>query len=443
MNPYFMFQKDSGQGGIPTIPKKPILIVLFGESNSGGIAPNASAQSLELAPRKAKILNNNTLEFEPLDIGTNNLIGHLGLESYWYNSHGMELQIANLYDNNYFNNLYEIFIVKAGAGGSKVSEWQTGGNYYNTFKTRVQTAIDLIFQNDPINVRFMLSLGINDKLAGTSTSVYKTGLKTLINNIKTDLNFPKIKMKLMLFDFVTSSAVLAYNTQILEVAKETYINVFDTQGCSVLGDGNHLDYFGMKLATNKFILDEKNIVCDGNSLTQGQGGTTSYPQYLSGMIQNSSVQNFGVGGQTTQQMEADAVTQIDTQINLKKENILIAWEIGNDVYYNGNVQDACQRFKDYCLNRKQNGWQKIIILNCPPRKQGTQFGDSEATYNQKLIEINQWLSNNYSSFADELIDLANDARFQNYSPLVYSNDFVHYVNNGYNIIAQKIKEVIN
>lgn len=432
-----MIMKDGGNGGVSNLPKKPLLIVLFGESNSGGIAPNSSATAYELAPRKVKILNNSTLQFEALDISANNLIGHIGLEAYASNSHGMENEIANKFDANYWNNLYDIYIVKAGAGGSKVAEWQSGGQYYQTFKTRLNTAINLLFQNEPINVKFMLTLGINDKLAGTSTTNYKNGLKNLIKNIKADFNF-RIWLKLMTFEFVTSSAANCYTTQINEVAKETLMNTFDTQYCTVLNDGNHLDYFGMKLATTKFLTDNLNIVCDGNSLTQGQGGTP-YHTYLQNSLQNAVVQNFGVGGQTTTQMISDATAQIDTQIDVKKKNILIAWEIGNEVYYNGDVTTACNNFKAYCDARRTSGWQKIIVINCPPRKQSTQFGDTESQYNTKLQQVNSWLNANYTTFADEIVDLAGDSRFQGYSLNVYNADLAHFNSNGYSIIAEKIK----
>jgi len=438
-----MTQIDSGLGGFVNIPPvaltKKLLIVLFGESNSGGIAQNSSATLSELSPRNTKILNNTTLQFEALDIGSNNLIGHIGLESYVSTAHGMENEIANKFDTGYFNE-YEIFIVKAGAGGSKVSQWQTGGVYYNTFKSRVNTAINLLFPTEPINIKFMLTLGINDKLAGTSTADYKNGLKTLINNIKADYAF-RIWIKLMTFEFVTSAASNCYTTQINEVAKETMMNTFTTQSCPVLSDGNHLDYFGMKTATTNFLTENLNIVCDGNSLTQGQGGTP-YPTYLSGLVQNAVIQNFGVGGQTTSQMSSDAVTQIDTLIDIKKKNILVAWEIGNDIYFNGNVTTACNNFKSYCDARRAAGWQKIIVINCTPRGQSTSFGDTSIQFNQKLVDANSWLSSNYQTFADNLIDLASDVRFQGYSLSVYNSDLIHFNSNGYSIVADKVKAIL-
>lgn len=242
-NPYFLFQHN--QGG-------KLIIVLFGESNSGGIAPNSSATSLEMSARNIKILNNNTLEFENLQLGVNNLIGHIGLESYWYDSHGMENQLANLYDAGFFGGK-EVYIVKAGRGGSKVSDWVQGSQAYNNLQTRLNTAIELVFGNEIPNIKFMLTLGINDYLAGTSPSDYKSGVENLLSNVKED--YPhNFNLRLMKFDFVTSSASNAYSNQILQIPNDiSGVTVFNTVGCSVLPDGNHLDYLGMKSATNKFL----------------------------------------------------------------------------------------------------------------------------------------------------------------------------------------------
>ena len=61
--------------------RKTILVVINGESNSGGYALNSEASPRELGRRRSvKILNNTTLAtFDDLDIGVNNLVGHTGL----------------------------------------------------------------------------------------------------------------------------------------------------------------------------------------------------------------------------------------------------------------------------------------------------------------------------------------------------------------------------
>ena len=242
MIPFLIIQRKKEAGNI--------LIVLYGESNSGGIAPNSSATSQELAPRNIKILNNTTLQFEPLDIGTNNLIGHIGLESYASNSHGMELEIANKYDEGFFNGK-TVYIVKAGKGGTKTSEWGVGSTAYNNLITRVNAAKTLIGNCDVI---FMLTIGINDALANTSPTTYKTELKDLVERTKSDFSPTNFDLRLMTFEFVPVTPMSNYQTKILEVKNEVLgVSTFNTTSCGVLSDGWHLDYNGMKKATDNFL----------------------------------------------------------------------------------------------------------------------------------------------------------------------------------------------
>ena len=71
-----------------------LLVIITGESNSGGFALNSEATTEEVAPRSAvQILDNDVLAFRPLDIGTNNLLGHAGLKP--TETHGFELELAN------------------------------------------------------------------------------------------------------------------------------------------------------------------------------------------------------------------------------------------------------------------------------------------------------------------------------------------------------------
>ena len=97
----------SGGGGASV---DSILIILAGESNGGGLAPNASATTWELAARDSVyILNNNSLLFEKLHIGTNNNIDVNGLNN---TTHGLELGLSNLVNTqtSFFN--FRLKIIK-------------------------------------------------------------------------------------------------------------------------------------------------------------------------------------------------------------------------------------------------------------------------------------------------------------------------------------------
>jgi lysophospholipase L1-like esterase len=193
-------------------------------------------------------------------------------------------------------------------------------------------------------------------------------------------------------------------------------------------------------------LNNSVMVFDGNSLTAGQGASAGmdYPSQLIALLTSSGVagmetHNFGVSGQQTGSMIADAATQIDPLINVGVQNILFAWEIGNDIYYNGNAVNAENAFQTYCEARRAAGW-KVIVFTCPPRNNTTPAGDDVATYNTKLSASNTWIRTNYASFADALVDLAADSRLSDYTNMTYYyTDGVHLSNNGYGVVAELAK----
>ena len=125
----------------------PVLVVFAGESNSGGLAANSYATSGELSIRTLPIWDNiNNDGFDFLDIGTNNLLGHAGNESYSSTAHGAELQLANRYDDGDFGDR-TVYLCKAGQGGTTIAAWmpvtgQYEGIYpYEVFIQRVSNAI--------------------------------------------------------------------------------------------------------------------------------------------------------------------------------------------------------------------------------------------------------------------------------------------------------------
>jgi lysophospholipase L1-like esterase len=195
-------------------------------------------------------------------------------------------------------------------------------------------------------------------------------------------------------------------------------------------------------------LSDAGIVFDGNSLTAGQGSTggNTYPAQLIALLEALGITgiadyNFGVGGQTTGDMESDAATQIDTLILPGVQNILFAWEIGNRIYFNGNVSAAQTEFQTYCENRQAAGY-TVIVITLTPRNQSTAFGDDVTTFNTKLASANTWLRANYTSFASGLVDVALDDRLSDYLDTTYFSDGIHYTNAGYGVVAELALPVI-
>ncbi len=236
----------------PAPSSQPVLFIISGESNATGYADNGFASGPELASRNLKILNNESYIFEGLDIGTNNILNAAGsiTNCPGCTTHGMELQLANSYDSNYFSP-HPCFLVKGGQGGSYISEWDNTDAFYDSLVNRISRAYSLIFSQygiDPVVV-WIYSQGINDMILGTSSSSWKTSTKTLFSNIRSEIDgifghSTTILILMTRFDGMTPND-LDYETVIGEIDSEVS-NCEAIHTSTDLKDGNHWQYGGLK-----------------------------------------------------------------------------------------------------------------------------------------------------------------------------------------------------
>lgn len=236
-----------------------LVVVITGESNSGGIGSNAAATSHEVEPRSAvqilELTSGNFL-FEDLDIGTNNLRDHAGLEGYYNTSHGLELGLANNTEANAFPDNPQIHLIKTGHGGSQVSQWNYAGTYFTKFLQRTAAAKTQL-SADPKWVVWM-SIGINDGIAGTNISTFKTSLTTYINNIKADLPGAIIIMT-QFQSMPANSGYPTINAALADVAEdEANVYVVDTTTATSTDGANHWTYAGLKTVANLMTTTTKN-----------------------------------------------------------------------------------------------------------------------------------------------------------------------------------------
>lgn len=234
------------QTGTPTV------IVLFGESNSGGLASNAQLNAQEWRPRTLPILNNLTGNFEKLTIGKNNLRLHFGLEYANDTAHGMEVEIANQYGMGAFKTC-PVWIVKAGQGGSTTYHWDGSTYYRDTLYARVSRACSLVHEltgKEP-QVVFVPSIGINER-SSTPAATYKANMQAIIAGIKSNFAGKRCLFGLMQFQFVMTMP--DFDNKLAEIAAaDTSVFVFPTTGCPSIGDGIHLNYRGFRIATQRFV----------------------------------------------------------------------------------------------------------------------------------------------------------------------------------------------
>lgn len=165
------------------------------------------------------------------------------------------------------------------------------------------------------------------------------------------------------------------------------------------------------------LINNSKIVCDGNSLTLGTGSTggETYPIQLSNLgaigTSNCTVTNLGSGSQTTEDMIADGVAQVDALYDSGLDyNFLLAWEIRNHLVLDAPTnQAAFDEMETYCLARQSAGF-KVIVATILPSWTATYRGDSTvAGYNlldYDRLAINTLLRDNYTDFADGFADLA-------------------------------------
>lgn len=189
------------------------------------------------------------------------------------------------------------------------------------------------------------------------------------------------------------------------------------------------------------------IVCDGNSLTADNGtpGVTIYPAQLATLMGSGwDIVNLGVSGQTTQDMIDDADTEVDVLYDAVTydHNILVAWEIGNDIHFGATANEAYNSFVSYCQARQAAGF-KVVAVTVPARSGGS--STPVETFDADRLTANDLIRANWRTFADALADVALDTRIDTIADCdnsTYYYDETHFNTTGYSIIAEAVKTAI-
>ncbi len=224
------------------------LILFTGESNSGGYAVNADATTYEKSARSSvQILNNFDFVFEDLHVTVNNLLDHDGLTA--NATHGWELGLANCVEDDYFEGKEQVYLVKAGQGGSLIAHWNTDGTYFTKLQTRYEAARDiLIGEGKTVKPIIWYTHGINDAILGVPAVNWKAATITHIANLRTVMG---ANTPLLFAEIMSTSTGAAYNTAISEICSEVdncYLIQCDD---ATLRDDHHWDYEGMKLLAQR------------------------------------------------------------------------------------------------------------------------------------------------------------------------------------------------
>jgi lysophospholipase L1-like esterase len=207
-----------------------------------------------------------------------------------------------------------------------------------------------------------------------------------------------------------------------------------TQVSTVVNDpaGPVVAKFNTEKATKAKLV---NLVFDGDSLTWGhssKGGQTYPRQTAEGIY--ATVYNFGVSGQGSSAMLADAVTQVDAVYEAGKQNFVLAMIGTNDILTGGAPSTTYNNIKAYHDGRRAAGF-KTLAFTITPRTGGT----DDAGHNTRRLAVNDLIRANWTTFADALVDVASDpivGNLANTTNTTYFSDQTHFTNAGYAIIAK-------
>ena len=198
-------------------------------------------------------LYSGAFDFEPLDIGFNNLVDHQGISTnpayvptppHGSLVHGMELGLARAVEAGTFPGAASVYLIKTGQGGSRIAQWDVGGVYWTKFLQRVDAAKAVL----PADARWIVwySQGINDAVAGVPIATWKTATIAHLDKLKAQL--PGCQIIFTEFQSMPANGGYpALNTAIRELvaADPAALASVSTVGAPAQ-DGNHWSYAGYR-----------------------------------------------------------------------------------------------------------------------------------------------------------------------------------------------------
>jgi hypothetical protein len=247
---------DSGADGGLATKSGPIVFVITGESNSGGIGLNSQATAAERAPRACvQIMNltSGSFGFEDLKLGVNNLRDHFRLDGYYDTCHGFENQLANSVDAGVFTNTPQVYLIKTGQGSARMAQWAVGdrSGYWAKFLERINAAKRQLPANPQWVVWF--SLGINDGIAHTPIDKWQEDTLAYLKRIKDELPGAVIVMT----QFQSMRNYPQIDAALAKIAEEeARVFVVDSTGAD-LANPNHWNYAGLKTVAGRMAMTTK------------------------------------------------------------------------------------------------------------------------------------------------------------------------------------------
>lgn len=221
-----------------------------------------------------------------------------------------------------------------------------------------------------------------------------------------------------------------------------YIGAYSTSQNGFVGDMRSL--IGFTGAATQSQLDSAfrglcgqvplKVVCEGDSLTAGVGGTP-YPTQLAVALKDYSwVENHGFGGDTLTAMIANFATDILPEITATIRTNVVIWGGTNDIYFGADGPTTLARLWELADLCRKNG-ARVTLCSMIPRANFDATQESSRTY------YNNGLAQGWRAHADGVVYLHKITGLSVFNPTFWDPDNVHLTSDGYSLVAQSVSEV--
>ncbi|MEM7325205.1 MAG: SGNH/GDSL hydrolase family protein [Actinomycetota bacterium] len=178
--------------------------------------------------------------------------------------------------------------------------------------------------------------------------------------------------------------------------------------------------------------DGCNYVMEGDSITFNLSQWL-WPKFCDEVSAATCV-NSGISGHRIDQMIETARGDVDIHLGPGSNDVLIFWGGTNDLWQKFHSEDpaegargAYESTKAYIAERREKGWDYVVILTHPPMNRDIVAG----------WEVLNDLIRTNDAGADTVIDVAPDPRLADpFDPVMKSTDGVHYKDPGRQVVVE-------
>jgi lysophospholipase L1-like esterase len=176
------------------------------------------------------------------------------------------------------------------------------------------------------------------------------------------------------------------------------------------------------------------VIFDGDSITAGQGATTSYPTRTMTGISETSWRNIGVSGQSLTNMNSDRNDQVETAVRNGTTDVVAVFGGTNDMEAGADAATTLSRMQTYHAGVRAAGY-KTVAFTVLPRSAAS----TPANFNTIRATLNTSIRANTGGWYDALADvggnllIGEDGDSDNLT--YYNGDKVHPNDTGAQIVA--------